>query len=70
MSSERLNKTAVKDARLKDLLLERGTGASAGAGSAGCGPGPRTARPTRERSPAELRALREGKARVTGCCGC
>lgn len=27
MSSERLNKTAVKDARLKDLLLERGTGA-------------------------------------------
>lgn len=25
MSSERLNRTAVKDARLKDLLLERGT---------------------------------------------
>lgn len=43
MSSERLNKTAVKDARLKDLLLERGTGASAGAGTAGCGPG--TAQP-------------------------
>ena len=25
MSSEQLNRTAVKDARLKDLLLERGT---------------------------------------------
>lgn len=42
MSSEQLNRTAVKDARLKDLLLERGTpsfgrgaraGSAAGAGS-------------------------------------
>lgn len=50
MSSERLNKTAVKDARLKDLLLERGTGASAGTGTAGCGPGLRTAGSARRQS--------------------
>lgn len=34
MSSERLNRTAVKDARLKDLLLERGTGGGRGRGRA------------------------------------
>lgn len=66
MSSERLNKTAVKDARLKDLLLERGTGASAGAGTAGCGPGHRTARPARERSG----SVCVGRFGVTVCCDC
>lgn len=64
MSTERLNKTAVKDARLKDLLLERGTGAAAGAGTAGCGPGHRRARRARERSPAELRGEVRGDGLV------
>lgn len=73
MSSERLNKTAVKDARLKDLLLERGTGASAGAGTAGCGPG--TAQPgppaePRAGSPRPAGSACGGSFGVTGLCHC